>query len=47
MLNVVDLVMSLGDSNGHDGRHIDGIDGVHGGYGIGQRDLMGFMEGMA
>ena len=28
-----DLVMSLGDCNGHVGGHIDGLDGVHGGYG--------------
>ena len=33
-----DLVMFLGDFSGH-GRHIDGCDGVHGGYGIGQRNL--------
>ena len=26
-----DLVMCLGDCNGHVGRHIDGFDGVHGG----------------
>ena len=25
-----DLVMCLGDINGHVGRHIDGFDGVHG-----------------
>ena len=34
-----DLVMCLGDFNGHVGRHIDGFDGVHGGYGVGQRNL--------
>ena len=34
-----DLVMLLGDFNGHIGRHIDGFDGVHGGYGVGQRNL--------
>ena len=42
-----DLVMCLVYFNGHVGRHIDG---VHGGYGVGQRNLvgilMGFMEGM-
>ena len=27
-----DLVMCLGDYNGHVGRHIDGLDGVHGGW---------------
>ena len=42
-----DLAICLGDINGYIGRHIDGFDGVHGGYGIGQRNLMGFMEGMA
>ena len=31
-----DLVMCLGDIDGHVGRHIDGLDGVHGGYGVGQ-----------
>ena len=25
------------DINGHVGRHIDGLDGVHGGHGVGQR----------
>ena len=29
-----DLVMCLGDLNGHVGRHIDGFDRVHGGYGV-------------
>ena len=32
--------MWLGDFNGHVGRHIDG---VHGGYGVGQRNLEGRM----
>ena len=35
------LVMCLGDINGHVGRHIDGFDGVHEGYGAGQRNLEG------
>ena len=35
-----DLVMCLGDVNRHVGRHIDG---VHGGYGVGQRNLEGKM----
>ena len=26
---MVDLVVCLGDFNGHVGRHIDGFDGVH------------------
>ena len=34
-----DLVMCLGDFNGHVGRHIDGFDGVQGRYGVGQRKL--------
>ena len=38
-----DLVMSLGDYNGYVGRHIEGFDGVHRGYGVGQRNLEGRM----
>ena len=38
-----DLVMCLDKINGHVGRHIDGFDGVHGGYGLGQRNLEGRM----
>ena len=38
-----DLVMCLGDFNGHVGRHIDGFDGVHGGYGVGQSNFEGRM----
>ena len=38
-----DLVMCFGDFNGHIGRHIGGFDGVHVGYGVGQRN---FEEGM-
>ena len=34
-----DLVMCLGDINGHVCRHIDGFDGVHGGYGVGLRNF--------
>ena len=41
MYSAGDLVMCLGDFDGHDGRHIDGFDGVHGGYGVGQRNLGG------
>ena len=36
-------LICLGDFNGHVGRHIDGLDGVHGGYGVGQRNLEGRM----
>ena len=38
-----DLVICLGDINVHVGRHIDGFDGVHGGYGVGQRNSEGRM----
>ena len=38
-----DLVMCLGDINGCIGRHIDGSDRVHGGYGVGQKNLEGRM----
>ena len=38
-----DLVMCLGDINGHIDRHIDGFYGVHGGYGVGQRNFEGRM----
>ena len=36
-----DLIMCLGDFNGHVGMHIDGFDGVHRGYGVGQRNFEG------
>ena len=36
-----DLVMCLGDFNWHVGRHFDGFDGVHGGMGVGQRNVEG------
>ena len=38
-----ELVMCLGDINANIGRHIDGFDGVHGGNGVGQRNLEGRM----
>ena len=34
-----DLAMCMGDSNGDVGRDIDGFNGVHGGYDVGQRNL--------
>ena len=43
MHSACDLVMCLGDINGHVGGHIDGIEGVHGWYGVGQRNLEGRM----
>ena len=39
MHSAYDLVKCLGDINGHVGRHIDAVDGVHGGYGAGQSNL--------
>ena len=38
-----DLVMWRGNSNGHAGRHIEGHNWVHGGIGVGQRNLKGRM----
>ena len=43
MHSAVNLVMCLGDFIGHIGRHIDGFDGVNGGYGVCQRNLEGTM----
>ena len=37
--SVGDLVMCLGDFNGHIGRHIDGFDGVHGGFSGGKNAI--------
>ena len=34
-----DLFVCFGDVNEHVGRHIDGFDRVHLGYGVGQRNL--------
>ena len=34
-----DLVMCMGDFNGHIGRHMDAVDWVPGGYGVGERIL--------
>ena len=31
--------MCFGDFTGHVERHIDGLDGVHGGHGVGQKNL--------
>ena len=43
MHSVGDLAMCLGDAIGHVGRHIDGFDGDHGGYGVCPRTLEGRM----
>ena len=37
--NSGEVVFGLGDFNGHVGRQIDGFEGVHGGYGIGKRNV--------
>ena len=41
MHSVDDLVVCLGDINGHVRTHIDEFDGVHGGFGIEKRNLKG------
>ena len=38
-----DLIMCLGDFSGHVGGHIYCFNGVHGWYGVGQRNLVGRM----
>ena len=43
MQSADDLVMCLGDFNGHVGRHINGFDGLHRGYCVGHRNLEGRM----
>ena len=37
--NSGEVVLGLGDFNRHVGRQIDGFEGVHGGYGIGKRNV--------
>ena len=39
LLNPGEVVLGLRNFNGHVGRHIDGFEGVHGGYGIGKKML--------
>ena len=41
--NVGELVLSMGDFNGHIGKWIDGFEGVHEGNGIGARNVEGRM----
>ena len=43
MHSAADFVMCLGDFNGHVCRRIDGFDGVHGVFGVGQQNLEGIM----
>ena len=38
---ILQVTMCLGDFKGHVGRHIDGLDEVHGKYDVGQRKLEG------
>ena len=40
MFSAGDLVMCMGDFNGHMERHVDGFDFFHGWYGVGQRNLV-------
>ena len=39
--NSGEVALVLGDFNGHVGRRIDNFEGVHGGYGIGKRNVDG------
>ena len=39
-----DIVICMGDFNGHDDRHLDGFDGVDGGYCVAERNLEGRMS---
>ena len=43
MHTVYYLLVHLGDFSGHVGRHIGGFDPVHGGYGLGRKNLEGIM----
>ena len=41
--NMGELVLGMGDFNGHVGKRIEGYEGVHGGNGIGKRNVEGKM----
>ena len=43
MANANELVLGLGDFNGHIGKCAEGSEGIHRGYGIGKRNLEGRM----
>ena len=43
MANSNELVLGLGDFNGHVGKCAEGFEGMHGGYGIGKRSAEGRM----
>ena len=39
--NANEVLICLGDLNGHIGKEVDGFEGLHGGFGIGKRNLEG------
>ena len=39
--NKNEILIYLGDFNGHIGKEVDGFEGVHGGFGIGKKNLEG------
>ena len=41
MQNPGEVVLNMGDLNGQVQRRVDGFEGVHGGYGIGKRNVEG------
>ena len=41
MANANELVLGLGDFNGHAWKCAEGFEGIHGGYGIGKRNAEG------
>ncbi|XP_068684483.1 uncharacterized protein [Montipora foliosa] len=41
--NMGELVLGMGDFNGHVGKRIEGFEGVYGGNGVGERNLEGKM----
>ena len=43
MANVNEMVLGLGDFNGHVRKCAEGFEGIHGGYGIGKRNVEGRM----
>ena len=43
MANANELVLGLGDFNGHVGKCVEALEGVHGGYGIEKKNAEGRM----
>ena len=43
--NANEVLICLGDFNGHIGKEVDGFEGFHGGFGIGKRNLEGRLQG--